>query len=412
MERVLDVYMDAVPPVRAGRLWARTHGGRETASFEYTAEWIRAGFAFDPELALGRGRYHTERALFNVFTDPAPDRWGQTLLRRQERARARAEGRAPRTLFAVDFLAQVDDATRLGALRFRDPADPSPDRYLTPDGRIPPLVELPRLLRAASAVLADSETDEQLALLLAPGTSLGGARPKASVVEPDGRLAIAKFPGRDDEWPITRWEAATLAMAEAAGIDVPPYRLVNVLKKPVLVVRRFDRIAARRVPYCSGLTALAARDGELRSYLELADWLRTSGRSVSHDLAQLWRRIAFNVLVSNTDDHLRNHGFLHHDGGWTLAPAFDLNPMPTDVKPRIHALALDEGDPTASADRVLSILPSFGLALASARKTLRELAAVTARWRTFGTRHGLTKRELERMASAFEHADLAAAARK
>jgi serine/threonine-protein kinase HipA len=410
MERIVDVHLalgDEVP--RVGRLWTRARAGRESASFEYDAGWLARPdrFSLDPELALARGQFHTDRPLFNAFTDPAPDRWGQTLLRRNERVRARTEGRAPRTLLSIDMLMLVDDETRLGALRFRAPDG---GEFLTSGrSRVPPLVELPRLLRATNRVLEDEETDDDLALLLAPGTSLGGARPKASVRDPEGRLAIAKFPSQQDDWPITRWEAATLAMAEAARIEVPRRQLATVLKKPVLIVERFDRRGSERIPYMSALTAMAARDGETRSYLELAEVLRSSGAASARDLEQLWRRVVFNVLVSNVDDHLRNHGFLHEPGGWRLAPAFDLNPVPVDVRPRVHALAIDEEDPSAPLERVLAIAPMFNLKAARARTIVREVAAVTRRWRRFASDCGLTQRQIDRMATAFEHEDAEAA---
>ncbi len=412
MEREVEVYLaiGAEAP-RVGRLWTRTRAGRESASFEYDDAWRarRDAFSIDPELVLGGGRFHTDRPLFNAFTDPAPDRWGQTLLRRNERVRARSEGRVPRTLLSIDMLVLVDDETRLGALRFRDPAG---GEFLTAGrSRVPPLDELPRLLRATNRVLDEEETDDDLALLLAPGTSLGGARPKASVRTTDGKLAIAKFPSQHDDWPVTMWEAATLAMAEAGGLTVPDRRLAMVLKKPVLIIERFDRRGSECIPYMSALTALAARDGETRSYLELADVLRSSGAAPARDLEELWRRIVFNVLVSNVDDHLRNHGFLHEPGGWRLAPAFDLNPVPTDVRPRVHALAIDEEDPSAPLDRVLEIAPQLNVKPTRAQEIVREVAAVTRRWRRFASDCGITPRQLDRMATAFEHADAEAARR-
>jgi serine/threonine-protein kinase HipA len=409
-ERVVDVFLAMGGEVpRVGRLWTRARSGRESASFEYDASWLarRDAFSLDPELELGAGQFHTERPLFNAFTDPAPDRWGQTLLRRNERIRAKAEGRAPRTLLTIDTLTLVDDETRLGALRFRAPDG---DAFLTlGHRRIPPLIELPRLLRATSRLLDDEETDDDLALLLAPGTSLGGARPKATVRNTDGKLAIAKFPSQHDDWPVTSWEAATLAMAEAAGIAVPKRQFAAVLKKPVLIIERFDRRGSERLPYMSALTAMAARDGEPRSYLELAEVLRASGASPARDLEELWRRIVFNVLVSNVDDHLRNHGFLREPGGWRLAPAFDLNPVPIEVRPRVHALAIDEEDPSAPLERVLSIAGSFNVKEKRARAIAREVAGVTRRWRRFASDCGLSQRQLDRMASAFEHDDAEAA---
>lgn len=409
MERELDVFVarDSTD-LLVGRLWARVRGGRETASFEYAAEWLAsdARFELDPELPLGRGRFHTERNVFNVFTDCAPDRWGQTLLRRHELARAKAEGRAPRTLHAIDFVALVSDETRLGALRLRAPAGSD---FVTKSSRVPPIVQLPRLLRASAAVAEDRDTADDLALLLAPGTSLGGARPKASVIDPRGQLAIAKFPSRDDDWPITRWEAATLAMASDAGIEVAAHELLLVAKKPVLLVRRFDRAGARRIPYMSALTALAARDGDTRSYLELADALRRIGSRPREDLAQLWRRLVFNILVSNTDDHLRNHGFLHEERGWRICPAFDLNPMPSDVRPRVQALAIDATGAAAGIEVARSVAASFGVSVRDAKAITHGVAKVAAKWRTYAKAAGLAARQIDRMASAFEHDDLVAA---
>lgn len=409
-ELLVSVDVDGAPrPV--GRLWARVRSGRETASFEYERSWLvhRSAFALDPELPLTAGPFHTERPLFNALADPAPDRWGQTLLRRHERARAKAEGRAPRTLFAIDFLTLVDDETRLGALRFSEaPGGP----YLSSTGhRVPPLLQLPKLLAASTRVLEDRETVEDLQLVLAPGTSLGGARPKASVRDSRGGLLVAKFPKKDDDWPVTRWEAATLKLAQAAGLQTPRWKLELVARRPVLLLERFDRSAGHRVPFMSAMTALAATEREQRGYVELVDVLRQVGSAVEADCEQLWRRLVFNLLVSNTDDHLRNHGFLHDGRGWRLAPAYDLNPVPTDVRPRVHALAVAGDDPAAPFDAVLSEAPRFGLSVKVARRISKEVAAAVRGWRKPAAGVGLKPRDVERMESAFEHDDLAAAAR-
>jgi serine/threonine-protein kinase HipA len=408
MERELLVYIDlAGSPVLAGRLWARTRGARESASFEYDAGWLgrRDAFGLDPELPPSRGQFHTSRPLFNAFTDPAPDRWGQTLMRRNELARARQEKRQPRTLLTVDFLTLVDDETRLGALRFKDAGG---DAYLSATGRrVPPVLELPRLLSATARIIDQRETDEDLLLVLAPGTSLGGARPKASIRDKDGHLLVAKFPRKDDEWSVTRWEATALALAKRAGIEVPAWRLETVLKKPVLMLRRFDRGKAGRIPFMSALTAVRGEDNGARSYLDIVDAVRRGGSQVDADLRQLWRRVVFNILVSNTDDHLRNHGLLRDAAGWRLAPAYDLNPMPIDVRPRVHALAIDESDATASLETALTVAPAFGIAkLAEARSIAREVGAAVARWRTVAAAQGIGRSEIQRMASAFEHEDL------
>ena len=274
---------------------------------------------------------------------------------------------------------------------------------------MPPVVGLPRLLSAATRVIDDRETDEDLRLILAPGTSLGGARPKATVRDTDGRLSIAKFPRRDDEWPVTRWEAATMTLARAAGVEVAPFQLRHVSNRPVLTARRFDRRNGRRVPFMSALTALEASDNDARSYLEVAEFLRREGVEVNGDLRQLWRRIVFNMLVSNTDDHLRNHGFLRAPRGWRLSPAYDLNPVPVDVKPRIHALAIDEIDGTASLDTAMGVAPMFGIAEGDARTIAGEVGRAVRGWRDAAARLGMTADEIDRMSSAFDHEDLRAA---
>jgi serine/threonine-protein kinase HipA len=407
MNRELLVFVDRTgAPVPCGRLWARSLP-RESASFQYDPAWLsrRDAFALDPELPLGRGQFHTGQPLFRAFTDPAPDRWGQTLLRRAERARARREGGAPRALRAIDFLALVDDQTRLGALRFQD-ATANTGFLSTGSQPIPPVLALPKLLSATQRVLDEEETDDDLALVLAPGTSLGGARPKASVLANDGGLLIAKFPRKDDDWPVTRWEAATLAMARLAGVQVPRFRLEPVLRRPVLLLDRFDRDRGRRIPFISSMTALSAGDDEPHSYLELVEAVRKEGSAVTEDLRQLWRRMVFNILVSNTDDHLRNHGFLRDALGWRLAPAYDLNPTPTDVRPRVHALAINEGDASSSLEAAFDVSPSYGLSLSDAKLVAAEVGQAVRRWRTTGAKFGLKPRDLERMESAFEHGDL------
>lgn len=413
MDRELLVYLDLFGvPTSVGRLWARERGGRQSASFEYDKAWLarRDAFSLDPELPLTAGQFHTQRPLFNAFTDPAPDRWGQMLLRRYERARAKVERRSPRTLLQVDFLALVDDEARLGALRFKDD-ESGPFLSAGAGRRVPPLLELPRLLSATQRVIEDKESDADLQLVLAPGTSLGGARPKASVRDQDGELLVAKFPRKDDDWPVTRWEATALALAEVAKVSVPEWRLESVLRRPVAMLRRFDRRGGSRVPFMSALTAVGAMDGDARSYLDLVEVLRREGSEVDRDLRELWRRVVFNLLISNTDDHLRNHGFLRDRRGWRLAPAYDLNPVPCDVRPRIHALALGEDDGEASLEAVLALAPAFGIDGREAGAIVSEVAAVVRRWRSTAARAGLTAREIERMASAFEHEDLKAALR-
>src|SRR5216683_6103510 len=411
MDKVVFVYVDlgGVPHL-VGRLWARVRKNKEGATFEYNDAWLKHPnrFSLEPALKLGPGPFHTaaDARMFGAIGDSAPDRWGRALMRRMERRRAEREGQAPRTLHEMDYLLLVDDQARAGALRF---AETEGGSFLAQEEakRIPPLVALPKLLAAAEHVIDETDTDEDLQLLLAPGSSLGGARPKASVREKDGQLAIAKFPHKDDEISTVVWEAVALTLAHKAGIPVPDARVEAVGKKPVLLLRRFDRDGKRRIPFLSAMSMLGSKDNDTRSYLEIVDALRQHGAAPKADMEALWRRLVFNILISNTDDHLRNHGFLYAgQEGWRLSPAYDLNPMPTDIKPRILATAINEDDNTASLALAMEVAGYFELEDDKAREIAKEVGKAVSKWRDEAARHGLTKAEIERMASAFEHEDL------
>lgn len=411
MDREVRVHVDLEgTPHFVGRLWSRTRKGRETASFEYAPEWLEnpARFSLEPALQLGPGPFHTQRDLpmFGAIGDSAPDRWGRALMRRAERRRAEREQQTPRTLHEVDYLLLVDDEARQGALRFAEQPD---GPFLREEGakRTPPLIELPQLLSASDRVVDDQDTDDDLRLLLAPGSSLGGARPKASVRDRDGHLAIAKFPRRDDEYDTVLWESVALTLAARAGIPVPEARVEVVADRPVLLLRRFDRVGAQRVPFLSAMSMLGARDNQAHSYLEIVDALRQHGAAAREDIQGLWRRIVFSILISNTDDHLRNHGFLYAGaGGWRLSPAYDLNPVPVDIKARVLATAINEDDGTASLDLAMSVAGYFELNAARARAIAGVVGRAVASWRQEAGRLGLPDPQIGRMASAFEHADL------
>lgn len=408
MQRELLVYLDIKgKPVLVGRLWARERAGRESSSFAYDPSWLKRkdGFALSPTLMLTGGQFQAQ-GLPNVFGDTAPESWGRKLMLRRERARAKKSKSQPLTLFEIDYLAGVDDRTRIGALRFKDTED---GPFLTTTGEpVPPLINLPRLLSATDRIERGEETEEDLLLVLAPGTSLGGARPKATIRDGDGRLLIAKFPKRDDDWPIPTWEAVLLRLARQAGLDVPPWRLEVIAGKPVLLVTRFDRDPeGNRVPFMCAMTALDATDhGPQRSYLEIVDAIRQMGSKPEADIEELWKRIVFSILVSNTDDHLRNHAFLHDGKGWRLAPVYDLNPCPVDVKPRVHAIAIDEADATSSLETALEVAALLGIKRDRARALAAQIAAVTAGWRNAAESLGITKAQADRMETAFEHDDL------
>lgn len=396
-------------PTLVGRLWPRMRHNRESATFEYDKAWLShpQRFSLEPALHLGPGPQHTpsDQAIFGALGDSAPDRWGRTLMRYGERRRAEKEGRATRTLGESDYLLLVDDEARQGALRF---AENKGGPFLAEsDGvRIPPVLELPKLLDAADHVDSETDTDEELRLLLAPGSSLGGARPKATVRENDGQLAIAKFPQRNDEHDVELWEAVTLTLAEKAGITVPAWRIEHVSKKPVLLLSRFDRQEKKRIPFLSAMSMLGARDHQPHSYLEIADSLQQHGASPQADLRELWRRVVFNVLVSNTDDHLRNHGFLYEGGaGWRLAPAYDLNPVPVEIKARVLSTSITFDSAEASLELALEVAGEFGVKPTEAKSIVKEVGVATSHWRQTAKQLGVAERAITQMASAFEHAD-------
>jgi len=383
--------------------------GKETLVFEYSEEWLREAerFELDPSLPLTRGGFAPPagQAIHGALGDSAPDTWGRRLMQRAERRKAEREGRAVRTLMESDYLLGVSDESRLGALRFRQ-ADGEP--FLAESaGGIPPLVELGRLLQCTERILRDEETDEDLQMIFAPGSSLGGARPKASVVDGHGRLAIAKFPKETDEYSIETWEEIALRLAERAGIGTPHHELLKVAGRAVLLSRRFDRADGRRIPFLSAMAMLGAKDGDAGSYPEMVDALARHGAHAKKDAHALYRRVAFNVLVSNVDDHLRNHGFLRRDRtGWTLSPAYDLNPVPADLKARVLTTNIDLEEGTCSVDLLEASAGYFALTLAEARLILGQVAKATSAWRSVAKEVGAKAKEVHRMASAFEHGNL------
>jgi serine/threonine-protein kinase HipA len=408
-EREIEVHADLNgTPHRVGTLRVKARGGRSTATFTYDDGWDRVPgrFSLEPALTVGGGVFTLDkgREMFASIGDSAPDTWGRRLMQRMERRTAKRESRAVRTLTEADYLLGVADIARLGALRFRPVGEATFQAPLRAGG-VPPFIDLPRLLSVTERVLRDEETDDDLLLLFAPGSSLGGARPKASVADKDGHLAIAKFPKDDDDYGIETWEEVALRLADMAGIRTAAHRLERVVGKPVLLSGRFDRDAAgRRIPFLSALSMLGLIDGERGSYPELVEALRTTGADTEADATELFRRMVFNILVSNVDDHLRNHGFLWAgENGWRLSPAYDLNPVPVDVKAHILStnISLDEG--TCSIDLARENAEYFGLSLAQADAILGEVAAATSRWRAVAASLGVKPSEIDRMETAFEH---------
>ncbi|PTX95855.1 type II toxin-antitoxin system HipA family toxin [Spartobacteria bacterium LR76] len=381
--------------------------GKEVIGFEYADSWLDdpESFAIEPSLGLTPGTFNPPagQAVFGAIGDSAPDTWGRRLMQRAERRLAVRQRRAVRTLSESDYLLGVSDQTRLGALRFR-----RDDEFQAPvTSGVPALVDLGRLLQISDRILRDEETDEDLTLIFAPGSSLGGARPKASVLDQHGHLSIAKFPKETDEYSIETWEEIALRLAGRAGIATPHHELLKIAGKAVLLSRRFDRDGEHRVPFLSALAMMSARDGERGSYPEMVDVLSRQGARARADAHALYRRVVFNVLISNVDDHLRNHGFLWQGkAGWVLSPAYDLNPVPVDLKARILTTNIDLEEGTCSLDLLESAAGYFSLTLSSARGIIKEVAEAVATWRDVAKAVGARASEVSRMSSAFEHDDL------
>lgn len=392
--------------VLAGQLWSHRRRATESATFRYSSDYlVRAdAYQLDPALGLVEGAQQTAQGqlLFGAFADCAPDRWGRRLVDRAKRHRAEDDGDAQRSFGEMDYLLRVRDDLRQGALRFRYPTS---EEFLWPeDMGIPPLLELGKLLSAADHVERDTENAEELALLLRGGSSLGGARPKAHVLDPDGRISIAKFPSpTNDPWDVMLWEAAALQLASMAGIYASVGKLYEIDGKHVVIIERFDRIRGQRIGYVSAMTMLQASDGDSGSYLEIADVIAQFSPHATSDLHELWRRIVFSILISNFDDHLRNHGFLRlSSAGWSLSPAFDLNPDPRPGSRQLHtAVDFDRFD--ARIELALSVADEFRLSGRAALDIVAQVSGATEQWRTIAGQLGATPSDLDQMAPAFEH---------
>jgi len=423
MKRTLQLHLgDAAKPF--GTLHFDAVGSRQRAAFAYAASWLtdKECFALEPGLPLVAGpQFHQPAKEGSVFhaaiADTEPDGWARRVILRdhvKRRQAARQAGEEPPSvqLNAVDFLLAVDDFSRVGALRFRD--ENGIFCRATEPGRraAPPLVELSQLLASTHAFETENETAADLAYLRGRGTSLGGMRPKCTVVDDDGQLAIGKFPSVHDERPVTKGEVLAMTLAKAAGIRAAEARLIKSDGVPVAIIRRFDRTPdGRRLMYVSAATLLGTHPGDSREhhYTEIVDAIRVHGANAQADIEELWRRIAFSILITNVDDHLHNHGFLHmHRGQWSLSPAFDLNPFPERLRELKTWISEDTG-PAASIEALLSVIAYFRLSLKKAKAILRSLDRAVSKWRETGKAIGMSKREIEAFAEAFEHQERAVA---
>jgi len=397
-------------PFLMGCLHTQTIRGQEMFSFEFTPDWLKSksGHILDPDLKFYAGRQyaHSAKTNFGIFLDSAPDRWGRQLLRRREAIRARKAGRAVRRLAESDYLLEIHDATRMGAIRFKmDMAG----EFISheSDMPVPPWTSLSKLETACRHYEKEPNTDQDeekwLDLLLAPGSSLGGARPKANIADDAGNLWIAKFPSRGDVADIAAWEMTVHELARRAGLLLPECRLAKLSRHGcTFLSKRFDRKSGQRIHFASAMTLLGKTDGDNHAtgcgYLDLAQFNTQYGVTPRQDLEELWRRIVFYIATSNTDDHLRNHGFLLTRPGWKLAPAYDMNPSPYGGGLSLN-ISADDNSP--DFDLALSVASQFRLKINKAKTIIKTIKDAVNRWRVTALKHKIPRREIESMAPAF-----------
>ena len=410
-EKTIFVYDDfsMQNPTLMGILYVNSLKGGESYSFEYDREWLKKTslkITLDPELMPYSGRqYPFGKTIFGLFSDSSPDRWGRVLMNKRERILAGKEGRKPAKLYDSDYLLGVYDETRLGGIRFKT----EPNGVFLSDDKetaAPPWTSL-RALEEASRNFENEDTalsEKWLNQLIRPGSSLGGARPKATVIDPKEQLWIAKFPSKNDENDSGAWEMVTHDLAEICGLHVPEAKLEKFSKLgSTYLVKRFDRILNKRVHFASAMTLLGKTDGasvaEGTSYLDIAAFIKSYGAQPKRDLIELWKRIVFNMAVSNTDDHLRNHAFIFTENGWRLSPLYDVNPVPYGDE---LSLNVDEADNSINIDLAIETAVRFGLSRTDATNDAKDiLVIVRENWEKLATAYGLSRRLIEEMRPAF-----------
>jgi len=395
-------------PICIGTLSAHFAKARKSFSFEYDKEWISSHgqMLLDPDLGWYSGpQYPNEKENFGVFLDSMPDSWGRTLMQRREPQRAEEESREPKTLHDIDYLLGVYDESRMGALRFKLHPD-GPFLEAPSNTTTPPWTSLGELQKAVKAVESDENDEnirEWILMLIAPGASLGGARPKANFTDRSNDLWIAKFPSRNDTTDKAAWEFLAYRMATKAGIIMANSQISKITGNyNTFLTKRFDRIKKERIHFASAMTMTGNTEENIRdnkaSYLEIAEFIKFSGASNREDLNQLWKRIIFNISISNSDDHLRNHGFLLTDEGWRLSPAFDLNPS---IDKQGLALNIDMDNNSLDFDLARSVGEFFMLDLTAMDKIISEVRFIVSDWSKYANSIGIPKTEQERMTPAF-----------
>ena len=410
-QKIIYVYDDfsSAGPILLGRLYVSVIKGGETYSFEYDRSWLNQNLLsvdLDPELMAFSGRqFPSGKNIFGSFADTSPDRWGRILMNKRERILAEKEGRKPKKLYDIDFLLGVYDETRMGGIRFKD----TPEGPFISDDKetaAPPWATLRTLEEAARNFESDETglSEKWLNQLIKPGSSLGGARPKATVVDVKGQLWIAKFPSKNDENDTGAWEKVVHDLAKMCGLNVPESKLEKFSKLgSTFLVKRFDREGEKRIHFASAMTLLGKTDGasaaDGTSYLDIVGFIKSNGASPKTDLIELWKRIVFNMAVTNTDDHLRNHAFILTKTGWALSPLYDVNPVPYGDE---LSLLVDDRDNTISIELAVNTAPRFGLSEKEAKKLAEEmLSVVRDNWIELAAKYGLSRSQIEDMRPAF-----------
>ena len=410
-QKKILVYDDfsADSPVLMGSLYINVIKGEETYAFEYDADWLKStglNITLDPELMPYVGRqYPLGKHIFGLFADASPDRWGRVLMNKRERIHADKEGRKPAKLYDSDYLLGVYDETRMGGIRLKKDAD---GVFLSDDEETaaPPWTTLRTLEEASRNVESDTDrlSEKWLNQLLRPGSSLGGARPKATVTDTEGQLWIAKFPSRHDDNDSGAWEMVAHDLAAICGLNVPQAKLEKFSSfGSTFLVKRFDRIGKKRIHYASAMTLLGKLDGasaaDGTSYLDIVAFIKSYGVQPKKDLLELWKRIVFNMAVTNTDDHLRNHAFILTKNGWSLSPLYDVNPVPYGNE---LALNVDREDNSINVALAIKSAIKFGINVTEAETYAGEiLKTVRENWLKIAVSYGITRRQIEEMRPAF-----------
>lgn len=399
-------------PMLMGSLYSENTRGKEIFSFEYSGEWLKSKYAqiIDPDLQLYSGLQYTKgsKNSFGIFLDSSPDRWGRILMKRREAALARKEKRVENTLYESDFLLGVFDEHRTGGLRFKKNEE---GLFLNSDRKFaaPPWTSLNELEQISLKIESDEVMDDPdylnwLNMLIAPGSSLGGARPKASVIDSEGNLWIAKFPSVNDTKDIGAWEMVVHNLAVDCGLNVAKAKIQKFSNKyHTFISKRFDREKSVRIHFASAMTMLGYTDGtnssDGASYIELTEFISSNGANIKGDLEELWKRIVFSICVTNTDDHLRNHGFILTDKGWLLSPAFDINPIETGTGLKLN---ISETDNSLDFDLALEVIDYFRIEKTKAVKVLKQIQEKISNWKSIASRYNISKAEQNSMAKAFK----------